>query len=464
MRPVASPDRLAGLPRPLRVWAARRAVARLKHERAARGAEIARAPLAKAPEEAFAERRAANASAADTPPVERRAPRSALGGTIESRRAVGRRVGPPPADLASSRGDAPPADRTATGPSRERAPPLVAPVTDPITDPVAGPVIGPVDVAPRNTRSANDDTPAPRARRSDPLAGALLLCALAGSGLVGYLAGEGGRHVSEADPLALVAGDAHEAAGSPTASARPTGIASGAGVAARVAPELGAAHVRRPDGPAAVDPLWSEIGRVQAEILRLRVLFRRLADVAELDDEEFDLELEPLDLPSVREASEALDLSILALDPISERGARMARIFDERRAAHDRRVGGEVAPDTVRTSGFGLRRAPFGGRRQLHRGIDFAGPLGTPVHALADGVVAYSGPNGAYGNLVEIEHGEGYRTRYAHNQSNLVAVGDRVAKGEAVATLGSSGRSTGPHVHVEVRRDGVAVDPAAYVR
>ena len=232
---------------------------------------------------------------------------------------------------------------------------------------------------------------------------------------------------------------------------------------AHVAPALGAAHARHPTGPTVVDPLWSEIGRVQAEILRLRVLFRRLADVAELDDEEFDLELDPLDLPSVREAAEALDLSILALDPISERSARMARIFDDRRAAHDRRVGGRVAPGTVRSSGFGHRRAPFGGRRQLHRGIDFAGPPGTPVHALADGVVAYSGVNGAYGNLVEIEHGEGYRTRYAHNHDNLVAVGDVVAKGEIVATLGSSGRSTGPHVHVEVRRDGVAIDPAAFV-
>ena len=219
--------------------------------------------------------------------------------------------------------------------------------------------------------------------------------------------------------------------------------------------------------PPVADALWSEIGRVQAEILRLRVLFRRLADVAELENGEFDLELAPTELPAVREAldaREALDLSIRALDPISEQSARMASIFDERRAAHDRRVGGRVAKSTVRTSGFGQRISPLDGVRRPHRGIDLAGRPGTPIHALADGIVTWSGLNGAYGNLVEIEHGDGFRTRYAHNRRNLVALGERVRKGEVVATLGSSGRSSGPHVHVEVRRHGRPLDPERFVR
>ena len=183
-------------------------------------------------------------------------------------------------------------------------------------------------------------------------------------------------------------------------------------------PGLGAASGEAPPGiavpPSTVrtpDPLVPEIGRLHAEILRLRVLFKRLAAVAELDDGEFDLELEPFDLPSVRDAAEGLDLSIRALDPISDLSARMAHIFDERRSAHDRRVGGRVAPGTVRTSGFGHRPNPFGGgRRELHRGVDFAGPAGTPIHALADGIVTWSGWNGGYGNLVELDHGDGMRT------------------------------------------------------
>lgn len=216
------------------------------------------------------------------------------------------------------------------------------------------------------------------------------------------------------------------------------------------------------------DPLIPEFGQLRAEILRLRVLFRRLADVAELDDGEFDLGLEPLDLPEVRRAvegaTEGLDLSSRALDSLSRQSSRMARIFDERRAAHGRRVGGRVAPGAVRTSGFGLRPDPFGGRRQLHRGVDYAGPEGSPIHALADGIVTWSGVNGGYGNLVEIEHGDGFRTRYAHNQGNLVALGERVEKGQIIAMLGSSGRSTGAHVHVEVREHGAPLDPAHFVR
>ena len=209
----------------------------------------------------------------------------------------------------------------------------------------------------------------------------------------------------------------------------------------------------------------AEIGRIHAEILRLRVLFRRLATVAELEDSEFDLDLEPFDLPSVRGVGDGLDLSIRALDPISDRAPAMARVFDERRAAHDRRVGGEVAPGTVRSSGFGPRPSPLGGvRRELHRGIDFAGAPGTPILALADGIVTWSGVNGGYGNLVELDHGDGLRTRYAHNERNLVARGGRVRKGQSIALLGSTGRSTGAHVHVEVRQDGVPLDPAPYLR
>ena len=100
----------------------------------------------------------------------------------------------------------------------------------------------------------------------------------------------------------------------------------------------------------------------------------------------------------------------------------------------------------------------------MHRGVDFPGFVGEPILAIASGVVTYAGANGGYGNLVELEHANGYRTRYAHNDKILVALGAVVTKGQQIATLGSSGRSTGPHLHFEVRHHGQALDPQYFIR
>jgi len=95
--------------------------------------------------------------------------------------------------------------------------------------------------------------------------------------------------------------------------------------------------------------------------------------------------------------------------------------------------------------------------------VDFAGSQGADVISVAAGVVTWSGKRSGYGQMVEVNHGSGFSTRYAHNQTNLVKVGDVVKKGQTVAEMGSSGRSTGPHVHFEVYKHGRAVDPAAYI-
>ena len=100
----------------------------------------------------------------------------------------------------------------------------------------------------------------------------------------------------------------------------------------------------------------------------------------------------------------------------------------------------------------------------MARGIDFAGRDGSDVLAVASGVVSWSGHRSGYGTMVEVSHGDGLSTRYAHNQENLVEVGDLVRRGEVIALMGSTGRSTGPHVHFEVFKHGRAVDPATYVR
>ncbi len=258
--------------------------------------------------------------------------------------------------------------------------------------------------------------------------------------------------------------------------------------------------------------LARELGRVQAEIVSLRVLFLRLADVAQLDEGEFDLDMDfsPLqpesdidnELKSVTDIhvdgksspadesetsrlwfdneqfgstraslistpgslEESLPLVKRNLVHISEQAARVASVYRDRRLAHDFRVSGLPVVDAHVSSRYGYRVNPLTGRRQLHHGLDMGGKPGSRIMALADGVVTYSGKNGSYGNLVELEHPDGYRTRYAHNHSNLVPLGARVSKGQTIATMGSTGRSTGTHVHVEVRHNGRSLDPQLYIR
>ncbi len=116
------------------------------------------------------------------------------------------------------------------------------------------------------------------------------------------------------------------------------------------------------------------------------------------------------------------------------------------------------------TSGFGWRKSPFGGKSTtFHEGIDIANNSGTPIVAAADGTVTFAGWKGAYGKLVEIDHGYGYMTKYGHNSALLVAVGDKVKKGEEIARMGNTGRSTGPHLHFTVVKDGETYDPLIYL-
>ena len=114
------------------------------------------------------------------------------------------------------------------------------------------------------------------------------------------------------------------------------------------------------------------------------------------------------------------------------------------------------------SSRFGYRESPFTGRREFHRGLDIATHAGSPILAPADGLVTYAGPKGLMGNMVAIEHGFGMVTRYGHAQKLLKKKGERVKRGEVIALVGSTGRSTGPHLHYEVRLNGVAVNPMNY--
>jgi murein DD-endopeptidase MepM/ murein hydrolase activator NlpD len=116
------------------------------------------------------------------------------------------------------------------------------------------------------------------------------------------------------------------------------------------------------------------------------------------------------------------------------------------------------------TSGFGVRSDPFLGRPAMHTGLDFRASMGDPVRATANGKVASSGWAGGYGRMVEIDHGNGLSTRYGHLSEISVKVGDTIKIGQVIGAVGSTGRSTGPHLHYETRIDGDAVDPQKFLR
>ena len=115
------------------------------------------------------------------------------------------------------------------------------------------------------------------------------------------------------------------------------------------------------------------------------------------------------------------------------------------------------------SSKFGFRTSPFSGRRVFHEGLDIAARYGLPVRATAKGIVVFAGEKAGYGNIVTIDHGYGYMTRYGHNSSLTVKVGDKVEKGDVIAKVGSTGRSTGPHVHYEVLVNGIPVNPQKFI-
>ncbi|PLX81820.1 MAG: peptidase M23 [Desulfuromonas sp.] len=115
------------------------------------------------------------------------------------------------------------------------------------------------------------------------------------------------------------------------------------------------------------------------------------------------------------------------------------------------------------TSSFGMRRSPFTGKRKMHEGLDIAARTGTPIYATADGIVSQAGTRSGYGKLVVVEHGYGYKTYYGHNSKIFVQVGQRLKRGDKIAAVGNTGRSTGPHLHYEVHLNGVPLNPKKYL-
>lgn len=222
-----------------------------------------------------------------------------------------------------------------------------------------------------------------------------------------------------------------------------------------------------------VNALALKLGELEAQSMRLNALGERLTEAGKLDDGEFDFDQAPaVGGPEDSSATPLKAGSLSAgIDALGQRFSRQEAqlkvlqdlLLDHKVAANQRPTGMPVDTGYI-SSYYGGRIDPFDGHGAFHRGIDFAAPKGTPVRSVAEGVVTYAGVRSGYGNVVEIDHGNGYLTRYAHNSKLLVHVGQRVHVGSEVAIVGSTGRSTGPHCHFEVWLHGRSVNPLAYVR
>jgi murein DD-endopeptidase MepM/ murein hydrolase activator NlpD len=222
-----------------------------------------------------------------------------------------------------------------------------------------------------------------------------------------------------------------------------------------------------------VNALALRVGQMNANVIRLDALGKRLTRMANLDDGEFDFG----NPPALGGAESAADgqpaqipsLSAMVDDLQTQLSNREQQLGVLENLILNRDLNKQVYPegrpvqDGWISSYFGRRPDPFTGYTAFHKGLDFAGPEGTHVSAVAAGLVTWSGERAGFGNLVEINHGNGLVTRYGHNEKLLVKQGEMVRKGQEIALMGSTGRSTGTHLHFEVLKNGAQVDPLRFI-
>lgn len=223
-----------------------------------------------------------------------------------------------------------------------------------------------------------------------------------------------------------------------------------------------------------LDALALRLGQLQSQMVRLNVIGQRVVEELDIGRDEFDFSALP---PMGGNPNEAYLASNNYQDLVTQVENFSARLYDQelqlqtfsdlltaRAIEEETFPAGPPVERAWKTSSFGWRSDPFTGRQTFHGGIDFAAKRGSDVIAVASGLVIWAAPDSGYGNLIAIDHGDGYVTRYAHNKDLTVTVGDRVEKGDTIAHAGSTGHSTGPHVHFEVLKDGERINPEKFIR
>lgn len=223
-----------------------------------------------------------------------------------------------------------------------------------------------------------------------------------------------------------------------------------------------------------LDALALQLSELQARAIRIDALGMRLADVAGLDIEEFSFGKPPPRGGMAPSEESGTNNVVDFVHELGQLGRTLQSRVQELEALEASLLTGRTQLKTLLSgvpslsgwisSTFGPRNDPVNGVRSFHYGVDFAGKRGSDIRAAAAGIVAFAGTRNGLGRVVTLDHGNGFRTRYAHNLKNLVQLGERVDKGQAIAKLGSSGRSTGNHVHFEVLKNGKHLNPMKFIQ
>ena len=215
------------------------------------------------------------------------------------------------------------------------------------------------------------------------------------------------------------------------------------------------------------------LGKLQARLTRMDALGIHLTNLVGIENEEFDFYNEPaLGGPLTNEIDTGFQVDLIDKIRILEEKIynrvqqieNLESLIRGKNSQADADISGWPVNKGWISSPFGRRTDPFTGKLAMHQGVDFAGTEGHEVISLGAGIVTYSGYMQGYGEMVEISHSDGFSTRYAHAQENLVKVGELVPRGKPIALVGSTGRSTGAHVHLEVYKNGRAIDPSKYIK
>ena len=220
-----------------------------------------------------------------------------------------------------------------------------------------------------------------------------------------------------------------------------------------------------------ITALQLKIGELQGQVNRINAFSEQLANVANIPASEFNFAApsalgglaeqptEAFELVDTATLMQQMDDLIFQLDGQEQKMALLESILLNHNIEQSTYLSGRPIRSGWLSSDYGMRKDPFTGLPADHKGIDFAGKLGADVIATGSGVVSWADERYGYGQMIEIDHGGGYKTRYGHNETLLVEVGDVVDKGQVIAKMGSSGRSTGPHVHYEILKGGRQINP-----